>query len=95
MSFSGHNQRAGRREFLSQLGALAAGSGLAAAPAIDITISARVSGGGGWPAGTALSDAAAHLDRHDAYPFFAALSDLLLIGPTGTNVNDLTLLLTY
>jgi glycerate 2-kinase len=40
-------------------------------------------------------DAAAHLDRHDAYPFFAALDDLLLIGPTGTNVNDLTLLLTY
>lgn len=31
MSFSGHNQRAGRREFLSQLGALAAASGLAAA----------------------------------------------------------------
>ena len=40
-------------------------------------------------------DAAAHLDRHDAYPFFAALDDLLLIGPTGTNVNDLTLLLTF
>ena len=34
-------------------------------------------------------DAQAHLDRNDAYPFFAALHDLLLTGPTNTNVNDL------
>lgn len=32
------------------------------------------------------------LDQHDAYPFFAALDDLLLTGATGTNVNDLTFL---
>ena len=32
--------------------------------------------------------AAAHLDRHDAYGFFAALGDLVLTGPTFTNVND-------
>jgi hydroxypyruvate reductase len=37
-------------------------------------------------------DAADSLKRNDAYPFFAALNDLLLIGPTGTNVNDITLL---
>ncbi len=34
-----------------------------------------------------------HLQRNDAYPFFAALDDLLLPGPTGTNVNDLVFLL--
>jgi glycerate 2-kinase len=31
----------------------------------------------------------AHLGRNDAYPFFSALDDLLLTGPTQTNVNDL------
>jgi glycerate 2-kinase len=31
----------------------------------------------------------AHLQRNDAYHFFAALADLLLPGPTQTNVNDL------
>jgi len=34
-------------------------------------------------------DAAGHLSRNDAYPFFEALGDLLRTGPTGTNVNDL------
>lgn len=33
------------------------------------------------------------LDGHDAYPFFAALDDLLMTGPTGTNVMDLRLVL--
>jgi hydroxypyruvate reductase len=37
-------------------------------------------------------DAAGHLSRNDAYPFFDALGDLLKTGPTGTNVNDLTFL---
>jgi hydroxypyruvate reductase len=31
---------------------------------------------------------AEHLDRHDAYSFFAALGDLVVTGPTFTNVND-------
>jgi hydroxypyruvate reductase len=31
--------------------------------------------------------------RNDAYPFFAGLDDLIRIGPTGTNVNDIVLLL--
>jgi len=35
-------------------------------------------------------DPAAQLARNDAYPFFAALGDLLRPGPTQTNVNDLT-----
>lgn len=34
-----------------------------------------------------------HLDRHDAYPFFAALGDLVMTGPTCTNVNDFRALL--
>ena len=37
-------------------------------------------------------DAAAHLSRNDAYPFFEKLGDLLKTGPTGTNVNDLIFL---
>jgi hydroxypyruvate reductase len=37
-------------------------------------------------------DPASFLDRNDAYHFFAALDDLLLPGPTLTNVNDLTLI---
>jgi len=34
-----------------------------------------------------------HLNRHDAYPFFAALGDLLRSGPTGTNVMDVAIAL--
>lgn len=34
-----------------------------------------------------------HLDRNDAYPFFAALGDLVVTGPTCTNVNDFRALL--
>jgi hydroxypyruvate reductase len=34
-------------------------------------------------------DAAAALARNDAYPFFKALGDLVMTGPTGTNVADL------
>ncbi|HWQ15006.1 MAG TPA: DUF4147 domain-containing protein, partial [Roseiflexaceae bacterium] len=37
-------------------------------------------------------DLANHLARNDAYPFFAALDDLLRPGPTHTNVNDLMFL---
>jgi hydroxypyruvate reductase len=40
-------------------------------------------------------DPAAHLARNDAYPFFAALGDLLRPGPSGTNVNDLTFLFAW
>lgn len=32
-----------------------------------------------------------HLARNDAYPLFAALDDLIVCGPTGTNVCDLVL----
>jgi hydroxypyruvate reductase len=39
----------------------------------------------GLAAGVALDD---HLARHDAYGYFGALSDLVVTGPTHTNVND-------
>jgi hydroxypyruvate reductase len=38
-------------------------------------------------------DPQAHLDRNDAYPLFQALGDLVITGPTLTNVMDLRLLL--
>lgn len=38
-------------------------------------------------------DAAVHLQENDAYPFFAALDDLVRTGPTGTNVRDVAVLL--
>jgi hydroxypyruvate reductase len=39
-------------------------------------------------------DAEAHLARNDAYPFFQELGDLIVTGPTNTNVNDLVIILT-
>lgn len=43
---------------------------------------------------TALGlDARAFLDNNDSYNFFAPLDDLLITGPTGTNVMDLQILL--
>lgn len=38
-------------------------------------------------------DPARALREHDSYPFFEALGDLVLTGPTGTNVGDLQILL--
>lgn len=38
-------------------------------------------------------DPAAYLEAHDSYGFFAALGDLLVTGPTRTNVNDYRALL--
>ena len=36
-------------------------------------------------------DARRALEAHDSYPFFAALGDHVMTGPTGTNVGDLVL----
>jgi hydroxypyruvate reductase len=38
-------------------------------------------------------DAKSYLKRSDSYPFFAALDDLLITGPTGTNVMDIYMVL--
>ena len=40
-------------------------------------------------------DSRAYLDDNNVFPFFAALGDLVVIGPTGTNVNDLIFGLVY
>jgi hydroxypyruvate reductase len=40
-------------------------------------------------------DPAAMLQANDSHSFFAALGDCLITGPTGTNVNDLVIVLTY
>jgi glycerate 2-kinase len=40
-------------------------------------------------------DARDFLHRNDSHTFFAALDDLLVTGPTGTNVNDLVLLFRF
>ncbi len=55
---------------------------------------------GAWADGTTVSrarvkglDARQHLAANDAYSFFAALGDLVSTGPTGTNVNDLLVVL--
>ena len=41
----------------------------------------------------ALGDPARYLDANDSYPFFSALADLLVTGPTETNVGDLQVVL--
>ncbi|MCU0501289.1 MAG: glycerate kinase [Anaerolineae bacterium] len=53
-------------------------------------------GGIAWPdtvaRGRALSlDARAALAENDSYPYLGALGDLIVTGPTGTNVNDLVM----
>ncbi|NTW12136.1 MAG: glycerate kinase, partial [Anaerolineales bacterium] len=40
-------------------------------------------------------DAADHLFRNDAYHYFQTLGDLILTGPSGTNVNDLVFLIVW
>ena len=41
----------------------------------------------------ATASAAARLSAQESYAFFAALGDLLITGPTRTNVNDLRIAL--
>jgi glycerate 2-kinase len=53
---------------------------------------AVVTGESAWKAERLGVDAADHLSRNDAYTFFDALGDLIRIGPSGTNVNDLVFL---
>jgi glycerate 2-kinase len=57
----------------------------AAGAIVDSTTLTRAAGAG--------LDASGALARNDVYPFFAALGDLILSGPTGTNVGDVQVLL--
>lgn len=92
------NGRGGRNQEL----ALAAAITLAGLPNVALVALATDGGDGPTDAAGAVAsgetltranalglDAVAHLAGNDAYPFFAALEDLLLPGPSGTNVNDL------
>ena len=40
-------------------------------------------------------DALQYLENNDSYSFFSVLGDLIVTGPTGTNVNDLVFWLSY
>lgn len=84
--------------------ALAAALGIAGSERITIASLATdgsdgpTDGAGGMVDGSTVMmgaqmglDAGAMLRRHDAYPFLQATGDLLLCGPTQTNVNDLVL----
>ncbi|GAB4442014.1 MAG: glycerate kinase [Chloroflexi bacterium OHK40] len=96
--------RGGRNQEL----ALAAAPGLSGLP--DLALVALATDGGDGPTDAAGAvatgetiaraqalglDPLAHLAANDAYPFFAALGDLLLPGPTATNVNDLAFLFAW
>lgn len=54
---------------------------------------AVVTGDSAWMAERLGVDAADHLSMNDAYTFFDTLGDLIRIGPSGTNVNDLVFLI--
>jgi glycerate 2-kinase len=88
--------------------ALAAAAAIEGLP--DLALVALATDGGDGPtdaAGAAVSGATlargralgldheAHLTQNDSYPYFAALGDLLLPGPTATNVNDLSFLFAW
>lgn len=90
----------------NQTVALAIAHGIAAAD--DWLVAAYATDGGDGPtdaAGAVVDastwlraqqhglDPATHLRQHNAYPLFATLGDLLLPGPTGTNVNDIVVAL--
>lgn len=94
--------RGGRNQEL----ALAAALALDGWPAVLVTCLATDGTDGPTDAAGAFADgdtvrravvldlsAADHLASNDAYPFFAALDDLIITGPTQTNVNDLIIVL--
>ncbi|HJS98401.1 MAG TPA: DUF4147 domain-containing protein [Terriglobales bacterium] len=63
------------------------GNSLATGAVVDGTTLARAEAKG--------LDAAAALSKFDAFPFFEALGDAIVTGPTGNNLRDLRVLLAY
>ncbi len=63
------------------------GNSLAAGAIVDGTTSER--------AKKLSLDPASHLNNFNAYPFFDALGDAVITGPTGNNLRDLRILLAY
>jgi len=60
----------------------------AAGAVADTTTLARAAAAG-------LAEPEAYLRENDAYAFFEALGDLILTGPTGTNVGDIQIALVF
>ncbi|MGB9879529.1 MAG: MOFRL family protein, partial [Anaerolineae bacterium] len=98
------NGRGGRNQEMA-LGAVADLAGLE-----EVVLLTLATDGGDGPteaagaavSGTTLARAQArgldpydYLARNDSYTFFAALEDLLITGPTQTNVNDLAFLFAF
>lgn len=96
--------RGGRNQELALSAALSldgAGRLLLAAFASD-GIDGPTDAAGAWVDGSTIErarssglDAHQALEAHDTYPFLDAIGALLLTGPTGTNLNDLVVGLTY
>ena len=96
--------RGGRNQELALSAALSldgAGQTLLAAFASD-GIDGPTHAAGAWVDGSAIEraracglDARQALEAHDTYPFLDQIGALLLTGPTGTNLNDLVIGLTY
>ena len=77
---------------------LAGKMGMAVLAAGTDGIDGSTDAAGAFADGTTCARAAAlglspgdHLENNDSYPFFRALGDLLVTGPTGTNVADLAI----
>jgi hydroxypyruvate reductase len=99
----GRNQELALAAALTLAGTPGAGATTVAATAVVVSLGTDGTDGptdaaGGWADGTSASraralglDAAAALETNDSYPLLGALSDLIVTGPTGTNVNDLVL----
>jgi len=96
--------RGGRNQELALSAALildGAGQTLLAAFASD-GIDGPTHAAGAWVDGSTIEraracglDARQALEAHDTYPFLDQIGALLLTGPTGTNLNDLVVGLTY
>lgn len=90
---SGHGGRC--TEFLLSLGLELDGTGISAIACDTDGIDGSESNAGAWLSADSVQRARQTginprklLDRNDAYGFFAALGDLVVTGPTRTNVND-------
>jgi hydroxypyruvate reductase len=77
---------------------LAGEEGMAALAGGTDGIDGPTDAAGAYVDGTTIARASAlgldpgeHLSRNDAYPFFEALGDLVVTGPTGTNVADVAI----
>jgi hydroxypyruvate reductase len=93
VTIKGEGGRGGRcSEFLLSLGIELEGAGNVWAIAADTDgIDGSEDNAGAMLAPDSMKrgpDAKAMLARHDSYGFFSALGDLVVTGPTRTNVND-------